>query len=70
MPYRKKDASRQLSLSLSDQTQQKSNVLKSRTSDVIVHFVDAATLSVRRDAIQRVKAAGIFAISSKSKLNK
>lgn len=38
------------------------------TSSAVVSFVDASTLAVRRNALRRVAASGIFAVPTRTKL--
>jgi hypothetical protein len=59
----------QLSLPLPASSQSDKNVgAKSRPDATLVRFVDADTLAVRRDALRRVEASGIFHRAPESKL--
>ena len=55
----------QLDLDLSGSTPRNSTNSNS-SSGQIMHFVDSATLQIRRDALRRVTANGIFKIPTSS----
>ncbi|BCG72554.1 hypothetical protein MesoLj113a_37120 [Mesorhizobium sp. 113-1-2] len=57
---RRQDSGVQLSLDLKVEGQKKVGVSPSVAPPNVVAFVDAGTLAIRRDAIKRVQASGIF----------
>lgn len=57
----KRNAGSQLKLDLTGKTRTNDGALKPASTSV-VPFSDAATLQVRREAVQRITASGIFAL--------
>ena len=70
MSKKSDDSTRQLAFDFSNTMNPgaETNLPATQEPANVVSFVDAATLAVRRDAIKRVQASGIFALPSESRL--